>query len=390
VDGLLFISGTLEENGQTRDVTYVWDYLNGATGDEPILVGDRTKQESRELKDSIICVETPENSALKDFYLVAYGKKTGEVINSVYFDSYFSLYYDNVSSPWITKGKETIIVDIKEPEDDRTDKYSYTHRFFVYDSKLNKLGSFEVKGEAHLASGFYNEENGIYIFPNNPDDDTYEFSEYNIKTGELKKLDKGIIKDAGKYHSFYGLLDKTKLLYTEAVQVNTDAEPLRYSYESYLLDLYTGEKVTVALPHGDFDNTYNRVRILTEYTGKRYINGAYQWHFLIPYYDTDLGGELYICDTDGKKVKVEIGNPCEAYTLIPDWKNNILITCDYPWPGGDGGSIKCTFRSYSMETGKLLGESPSVDAILEQSIYDIDSEEGLLYFDGSVLWEYKK
>ena len=355
----------------------------------PVLTDDRYTEQSFRFENSIVTIEVPVNPSKNDFYLVAYDAKTEKEIKCVYFESYY-LYVDMLDSPRIIKGKETILLDIEDPNA-YDDSYSYSHRILIFDSMLNELAAFEVKGFYTLGFEFYDEENGIFIFQNDQDDDTVELNEFDIKTGELKKLDKCILKRSGKSIPLYGLIDRTKLLYTEATQQNREDEPLRYSSESYLIDIYTGEKTGTALPHGVFDNTYNNVRIVTEYKGKRFINGAYQWTFDDPdHYDKNLPGELCICDIDGKaNVKVEISDPREAFTLIPDWYNNILITCNYPWPGGDADPGEYTFRAYSMETGKLLAEGPSMQDIrINDSYFDVDPEKGILYLDDLHVWEY--
>ncbi len=354
---------------------------------------NRYTEQSFKFEDSVITLEVPKASYDDDFYLAVYDAKTDRELKSIYFEEYY-LYVDSIDSPVIIKGKSSIVVDIKAPLSSCQDEYSYIHRFYVYDPMLNEIASFEVKGPYTLWPEFYDEENGIIIIGNSSDYDTIVFSEYNIKTGELKQLDKSAIKRSDKYYSFHGMIDKTKLLYTEETQENKPDEPLRYSYRSFVIDLYSGEQHEIEIPYGsNWDDQYT-ARVITEYNGKRYINAAFvEKVFQAPYYDEDVPGEVYVCDIDGNPgVKIEISVPLEAGTIVADWENNILITLDYAYYGirWDVDPGECTFRAYSMETGKLLAVGPTMHGINESMPFEIDSENGRLYLGDYLMWEYMK
>jgi hypothetical protein len=189
-DGLMFFSGTFEENGKTRDVTYVWDYLNGEVPAEPAIpTGEREIKQRFELEDTVVTIEVPVDTEKDDFFFVAYEKKTDKEIKSIYFENYIE-WSDGLEAPLITKGKSTVILDNLDPFTGGSRFYSCTHHFYFYDSMLNELGSFEVKGSRRLNSSSYDEENGIFSFEFQPDFNTTVIYEYNIKTGELKKHDK--------------------------------------------------------------------------------------------------------------------------------------------------------------------------------------------------------
>ncbi|MCR5684163.1 MAG: hypothetical protein K6G81_01905, partial [Lachnospiraceae bacterium] len=143
---------------------------------------NRYIEQSFMFDSSIINLEIPKDSYDDDFYLVLYDAETDREIKSIYFESYY-LYVDMIDSPEIIQGKNTIVVDNKQPLGSNGDGNTYTHRFFVYDSQLNEVAAFEVDGDYCLWSKFYDEENGIVIIKNGPDDNTIE---YNIKTGEFK------------------------------------------------------------------------------------------------------------------------------------------------------------------------------------------------------------
>ena len=353
---------------------------------------NRYTEQRFKFENSVIALEIPMNSYEDDFYLVLYDAETDKEIKSIYFESYY-LYVDSIDSPEIIQGKNTIVVDNKQPLGSNGDGNTFTHRLFVYDSQLNEVAAFEIDGDYCLGNKYYDEEKGIIIFQNDPDDETIEFNEYNIKTGELKILDKSIIKPAGKYYNIHGLIDGTKLFYTEGTQENTADESPSYSYRSFIIDIYTGEQREISLPHGGFFNELYPVRIITERNGKRYINAAFAEKVLeAPYYDENVPGELHIYDIDGKtNVKVEISNPLETCTVIADWENNILITLDYVYYSirWDVDPGNCTFRAYSMKTGKLLAVGPTWYDINESMPFKIDPENRRLYLGDQLVWEYK-
>ena len=374
-DGLLFISGTFEENGRAFEVTYAWDYMNsGASAQSDVPTGKRSYWEQFAFENTFVNVEVLDKTAKSDFFLVAYDTKTGEEIKSIYFE-YGFLYVDCLSSPDITKGRNTMVVNIPDDMGSHDDFYSYTNQVYVFDSKLTELGSFEVKGAWGLLS-YYNEESGIFVFENDPDDKTRVFKAYNIKTGELKTLDN--FNSSLGNSDVLGLINETCLLCVDGTS------------QAYTIDIYTGEKTAAEFPHGVNDDTYNRERVITELNGKRYIAGACQWSYDDPGYDKNVPGVLYVYNIDGKPaVKVEISNPLEAYTLIPDWKNNILITCDSSYPGGDTSIVpECRLRSYSMETGKLLAEGPGFTIVLDTEKFELAPEKSILYYNGRPIWDY--